>query len=154
MSTTNTVTGPGGLKIPVVEKSQTGFNAMGPEDFLKLMIAQLQNQDPTNPTSNEDLLGQISQMRNLQASIKLEELLETLAISQNTAATASFASSAAGLIGHHVSGQGPDEIFEGVSVPGKPVEGVVDRAVLRGGKAYVGIGDKEIPLENIQQVTK
>lgn len=153
MSAIGSVLSPSGETIPIVDASKTGFNALGPEAFLKLMIAQLQNQDPTEPTSNEELLGQISQMRSLQSSIKLEELLESLATSQSSSATASFASSAAALIGHQVTGESLERTSGDVLIPSKTIEGIVDRAVLRDGKAYVGIGEDEVPVEKIERVT-
>ena len=34
---------------------------LGQEDFMKLMVAQLKNQDPSNPADNTEFLGQIAQ---------------------------------------------------------------------------------------------
>ncbi len=44
----------------------TGYDAfqeIGISEFLKLMIAELQNQDPMNPVDNSEMLAQIGQMR-------------------------------------------------------------------------------------------
>lgn len=148
MAVIETVYSPSGQPISIVDGKKTGFNALDSEAFLKLMIVQLQNQDPTQPTSNEELLGQISQMRTLQSSIELQEVIKALVDNQTSAATTNFASSAASLIGRTVTGTtAGDE-----SNPGTEIEGVVERAMLRNGKAYVGIGVDEIPVENITRV--
>ena len=39
-------------------KSKTGSSELGKDDFLKLLITQLQNQDPTNPMNDTDFIAQ------------------------------------------------------------------------------------------------
>ena len=143
MAVIETVTSPTGQKIDIVDKNSQGFNALDSESFMKLLITQLQNQDPTEPTSNEALLTQLSQMRSLQASVELEDTIKQLTDNQSSAATAAFASSSASLIGR---------IVTATNEQGETIEGEVDRAILRDGKAFVGIGDSEVPIENITSV--
>jgi flagellar basal-body rod modification protein FlgD len=47
-------------------KSQSQQGQMGMNDFFKLMAAQLQYQDPMNPTDNTQFMGQIAQFGALQ----------------------------------------------------------------------------------------
>ncbi len=124
---------------PTVSKDQTGFNALSSEDFLKMMIVQLQNQDPLEPTKNEELLNQISQMRSLQSSTELGDVLKNLGSQEQL-------TSAASLIGKTISGT--------VSVNGnsKTVQGVVQRAFIQDGNAYVGVGSDQIALKDVQYV--
>lgn len=64
-------------------------DALGQEDFLELMIAQFQNQDPFKPMENGDFLGQLAQFgtvsgieelngsfAGLQASLQSEQMLK------------------------------------------------------------------------------
>ena len=143
MNIIDTTTSPTGEVINIVDPNSVGFNGLTSEDFLEMMVVQLQNQDPTEPVSNSELLEQISQMRALEANIDLEEQIEQLVISQNAAATNSFTSAASSLIGKYVQAVDEND-FER--------EGTVDRAIFRDGKAYVGIGDEEIPLERVTEV--
>ncbi len=45
--------------------SSGAFAELGSQDFLKLMLTELTNQDPLQPTDNEALLRQISSIRDL-----------------------------------------------------------------------------------------
>jgi flagellar basal-body rod modification protein FlgD len=52
------------------------------EDFIKMMITQLQHQDPLEPAKNEALLAQMAQIGQMQSSTALQDMLKGLA-SQN-----------------------------------------------------------------------
>jgi flagellar basal-body rod modification protein FlgD len=99
----------------------TDNGALGKDQFLKLFVAQLQHQDPMNPMSDTDMMGQM-------ASFSTLEQITNLAASNDRAATI-------GLIGRTVTYKGEDnEIHTGTvekvsTVDGKTtltVDGVVD----------------------------
>jgi flagellar basal-body rod modification protein FlgD len=56
------------------------------DDFLQLMVAQLQNQDPLNPTDSTEYMSQIAQFSGVEQGIntnaKLDQLLVNSSISQ------------------------------------------------------------------------
>ena len=72
--------------------------SLGQEDFLKLMTAQLNNQDPFKPVENEDFIAQMAQFSTVtgitEINSNLNELGEKLAPNR-VAVAASF-------IGHEV----------------------------------------------------
>jgi len=72
------------------------FSELGSQDFLQLLITQLTNQDPLEPTGNEELLRQISSIRDIELSTTMSQSLQGLTGRQ------SFAS-ASGLIGQYVT---------------------------------------------------
>jgi flagellar basal-body rod modification protein FlgD len=76
--------------------SAGGYN-LKPADFIKMMVTQLQNQDPMQPTSNQDLLAQMSQIGQLETSTQLQTVLQGLA-------TQTQIGSASSLIGKSVEG--------------------------------------------------
>src|SRR5689334_14930971 len=59
-------------------------------NFLKLLITQLQNQDPTQPVGNDELLQQLSAMRALQSNVELSDTLNNLANNQAISSGAAF----------------------------------------------------------------
>src|SRR5688572_25749389 len=65
------------------------------DEFLKLFMAQLQNQDPFNPTTNADMVAQLAQLSAVEQSKATNEHLADLTAAQSAAANASLS----GLVG-------------------------------------------------------
>ncbi|WP_456322271.1 flagellar hook capping FlgD N-terminal domain-containing protein [Hydrogenimonas sp.] len=51
---------------------------LGKDDFMKLLLTELQYQDPTNPMDSEKMLTQTSQLATLEASDNTNKALESL----------------------------------------------------------------------------
>ena len=88
---------PPGASTAAATTAPTGLNSLQPSDFVKLLITQLQNQDPTQPMTNSELLQQVSQIGQLQSQNSLQSTLTGLAL-QNQIGSAST------LMGKYVTG--------------------------------------------------
>ncbi len=110
------------------KSKRTTGSTLGQEDFLKILVAQMSNQDPMEPTSNGDFLAQMAQFSALEAM---------------TAMSTSFASTQAySMIGKTVYVQdGSDMIYGKVS-------GVVNED----GTNYLLIGDKYYDAKKVTGV--
>lgn len=75
--------------------NNSALDGLDIDEFLDLMIAELQNQDPLNPLENDELVAQIGQIREIAASDNLTETLNAVLLGQNV-------SSATNLIGADV----------------------------------------------------
>ena len=64
-----------GLAAPGVK---TGFAALGQGDFLKLMTAQLQQQDPFEPMDNKEMLAQMAQFTSLGGINDINDTLKQI----------------------------------------------------------------------------
>lgn len=69
-------TGVNGAKSP--SKVGQGWGAMGAEDFVKLLTTQLQNQDPTEPVDNTQMLAQLAQFSSLSNLNDMKDSLGTM----------------------------------------------------------------------------
>ncbi len=112
------------------------------DEFLNLMITELQNQDPLDPTDNSEFLQQITQIREIGASDRLSSTLDSVLAGQNL-------STASGLIGKDVKALSPD---------GEELEGTVERVTVavdaetgeRDLKVHVG--DHQFGLNRIREI--
>jgi flagellar basal-body rod modification protein FlgD len=60
--------------------------SLGKEDFLKLLVSQLQNQDPLNPSDPTQFTAQLAQFSSLEQLTNINENLQSLAGAQNLGA--------------------------------------------------------------------
>src|SRR5690606_14468125 len=77
---------------------ETESGRLGQEQFLKLMITQLENQDPFKPLESGEFLGQLAQFGTVSGIASLERAFAGLSESL----VANQALEASGLIGRHV----------------------------------------------------
>ena len=53
-------------------------STLGQEDFLKLLMTQLQNQDPMKPMDNGEFMGQMAQFSTVQGITEMGESVDNL----------------------------------------------------------------------------
>jgi len=73
-------------------------SALGQEEFLKILLAQLQFQDPMKPLDNQQFLAQMAQFSSLAQTSQLNDRIDTLLTIQS-------ATQSIGLIGKTVQVQ-------------------------------------------------
>ena len=92
-----------------------------PEDFLKIMLAELQQQDPFEPVTSKDLIAQVGQVKDIQSSMDLSTTLKDLAVSQKLSAAGT-------LLGKEITGLNSD---------GDKISGLVSSITREGNTIYL-----------------
>lgn len=84
----------------------TGLNGLNQQDFIQLIVAQLQNQDPTQPSNPQDLATEFADL----ASVNGIDTLDTTVSQIQSGGQASQLAQAATLIGKSVAVTGGDTV--------------------------------------------
>lgn len=131
------------------KKSSTKSNELGKDDFLKLMLAQMQYQDPLSPMDNAQFVAQTAQFTSVE---QLTNISKQIADMQESLGNES------GLIGKQVTWvketkTGSYDVKTGKGeVIVETDSGIVDSIIVRDGVHYVKVGDKEIQISDVRQV--
>jgi len=105
--------------------SGNAINDIDMNTFLKLMITELQQQDPLNPMDNKDMLNQIAQIRAVGASDQLTKTLNSVLLGQNI-------TSATNLMGADISALTDD---------GQSITGIVNRVAIDKGVPKIHVAN-------------
>jgi len=116
------------------KETKTSNSTLDKEAFLQLLVTQMKYQDPLEPTSNTEYISQLAQFS------ALEEM-------QNVSRTMDM-QRASGLVGQEVYVKTVDSTTGNTDY----VHGLVDFVSFQNGKAYVSVGGKTYPLDNVDSV--
>lgn len=96
----------------VTAPTDRGMASMSTEDFFEVLITEMQQQDPFEPTKTADMISQVAQIRTIEQSTTLNDALDRLTQQQNVAG-------ASDLLGKHVvaasvDDNGNQQLYEGI----------------------------------------
>jgi flagellar basal-body rod modification protein FlgD len=113
-------------------------NALGKDDFLKILITQLQNQDPTQPLQDKEFIAQMAQFTSVEQLTNMAGEMKLMRQSLG------FVS---GLIGKSITWDETDST-------GATVEqsGVVDSITFKDGNQFATVKGVEISLDKLKKI--
>src|SRR3954452_7913756 len=109
-----------GTTLPASVSKGSNFQLKS-EDFIKMMVTQLQNPDPLETAKKEQLLAQMSQIGQLQSSTALQDSLKGLVLQNSLGA-------AGNLIG---------KMVQGLDDQADPVSGLVNSVRVKDNNVYL-----------------
>lgn len=114
-------------------------NSLGKDEFLKILIAQIKNQDPMKPLEDKEFIAQMAQFTSVEQLMNMATELKELKNSLGFTAT---------LIGKSIE-------WETASVDGSAAiikHGVVDSISMKSGQSFVVVNGEEISMGRILTV--
>ncbi|MBL8853359.1 MAG: hypothetical protein JNK57_05230 [Planctomycetaceae bacterium] len=124
-------------------KKATSVNELTSNDFLKLLIAELQNQDPLAPTDSVQMLQQVSQIRQITSNDSMTATMNSVQMGQDVA-------TASQMVGKRITALDSKD---------KEVEGVVSRVTITASSGQTGgreirlhVGDSQVELSKIRSI--
>lgn len=93
------------------ESSSSSNTILDQEDFLLMLTTQLENQDPTEPVDNSQMVTQLSQLSMMESLTTISDNMSSIVSSVNSSA----ALSASSLVGRSVLVSTDEGFFDGVN---------------------------------------
>ncbi|MCM3356928.1 flagellar hook assembly protein FlgD [Psychrobacillus sp. FSL K6-4046] len=128
----------------------TGNSTLGKDEFLKILMTQLQNQDPTNPMKDNEFIAQMAQFSSLEQMTNLTNAFEKFAQAQEQTQMIEYSN----FVGKQVKWH---ELTDKNGVDGKPItnEGtgqIVGVKFVNGSVEFTLSDGKKITPGNISEV--
>jgi len=118
------------------ERTGQSGGMLGKDQFLRILITQLQNQDPASPLQDREFIAQMAQFSSLEQMMNMTNEIKGLRQSLG------IASGMIGLEAEWVT-YDPDGKPAGTST------GTVDSILIKAGAQYAEVGGKQVPFTNI-----
>jgi flagellar basal-body rod modification protein FlgD len=115
----------------VVTGTDTALSKLGADEFLKLLIAELQTQDPMDPMDTGAMMQELSQLSMVSETRQMREAQDF--------------GQAVGLIGRTVQWQDAQT--------GGTQAGVVDGVLRQGSTAAIVVGDQRLKLDEVLAIS-
>ncbi|MEK4629547.1 MAG: flagellar hook assembly protein FlgD [Solibacillus sp.] len=134
--------------VKVTDKADNG--ALGKDAFLKILITQLQNQDPTSPMDDKEFIAQMAQFSSLEQMQNMTKAMEDLLVSQQQSQLMNYST----FVGKEVKWH---ELTDKLDDKGKPIynEGtgsIKELKFINGDAIFVLADGKEISPGNISSI--
>lgn len=122
---------------PGTTTTTASTNALGKDDFMKLLIAQLSHQNPLDPLNDQQFIAQMSQLSSLDATQNMNKTLTSMVASGQRA-------QALQMVGRDVTYTDADTL--------EPKTGKVSAVLLHDAAPVLLIGGAQIPFDSVQSV--
>lgn len=118
--------------------------ALGQDDFLKLMIAELQNQDPSQTTDSTQFVAQLAQFSALEQMTNVAQAVGKLDSDLTALSQQNLLAQGAALLGKQVSG---------IDAQGHTVQGTVSQVMMQDGNVQLQVGSATLTIAQVSTIS-
>ena len=118
------------------QQGQSSVSGLSQNDFLQLLVAQMQNQDPSNPVSSDQFLQEMASFTEVVDLSQLQTLTQSLP--SNEVATQGLE-----LLGKQVTAQ---------TSSGQQISGTVSELSMVGGQPMLTVNGTQLPVSQVVSV--
>ena len=132
-----------------VNKTERGTTIVSANDnsnkdlFLKLLVAQMKNQDPFNSQDPTQYVTQLAQFNMLEQSMSLNKNMETMINLTNGVLTSTAMGNASNLIGKNIEASVPVDGQSNNTEETKTISGQVESVKVKDGVVYMNVKDSQ-----------
>ena len=127
--------------------TSSAMEGLGRDAFLKLMVAQMANQDPLSPMSETESIAQLAQFSSLEQMTNMVDAMLDLKIGLALMLNQSLMTQGSSMIGKEVSG-----VVREADGTEREISGVVSSVFMKHGILTLKIGDEELPIDFVREV--
>ena len=135
-SVSGLVKGQTAQQTPSTVANSDAYDKMDLGQFIKLLVAEMQNQDPMNPMDNSQILQQISQIKAIASNDKMTSTLASMQLQQDVTAGSVLLNQA----------------IVGLNSSGKMITGKVDSVSVADSKVQLHVGNDTVDLKNVSVI--
>lgn len=117
---------------------------LGKDEFLKLLITELQNQDPTNPMQDREFISQMAQFSSLEQMLNMNKNMENFLNNL-------FFNSSFDILGKNVELEDSSSL-ESENGSHRIVKGIVESVTKNGNDIFVRVNGEQYPITTIYKV--
>ncbi|RCW70713.1 flagellar hook assembly protein FlgD [Saliterribacillus persicus] len=124
-------------------------NALGKDEFLKILMAQLQNQDPLNPMEDKEFISQMATFSSLEQMMNMSKSMDALVNNQSISPVIEYSH----MIGKEVTYLKIDEETGEYVQPAEKVKSIVEAVSQQEGSAVLELDNgKAIYTDEVVRV--
>lgn len=138
------------LPTETVKRQTSNNDSLGKDAFLKILFAQLQNQDPLSPMDDKEFIGQMATFSSLEQLTNMNQTLEKFVESASQANLIAFSEFVGKEVTWHQIIENDDPLKDPEIIEGK---GVVSSVQFMGDSVKIILEDgKELTPANISEI--